>query len=731
MWGGAWSEEQVILPALSLCDAAMDSAPSDSDPPIVTASIRSQLGRAREPLADWNPTMEMTQPVKLPSLPGPGESESGSSGTSITGDFLFENIPAMIWIKDTENNIVKVNRWAAKAMGKKPEELAGRSEWDLHPNRADSYFKDDQRVIDSKQPIYGIIERVEIDRHDELWVVTDKIPILDSEGEVEGIVVITRDISTQKEAEAELVESQERLELALWGSEMGSWDLSLDGERMSVDEQARRILGFAEGENEFVFDDFLARVDTEDLEGLIQSLKKHLEDEEEIFEAEWKTASEDGEQRWVQQKGRVVQRSAEGEPLRLSGTVLDVSRRKDMEEEHDSLEKQMQHTQKLESLGVLAGGIAHDFNNLLTGIFSQSGIARMQLGEGNQRTADHLDKIEAAARRMAQLTRQMLAYSGRGKFEIRTFDLNEIIHEIVFLLKASIRKTAAYEMDLSEEAPFVEGDATQMHQVILNLITNASDAIGDQPGKIILRTGFADLGAEAVNEVPWGDELSAGRYSFVEVEDNGCGMDKETQGRLFEPFFTTKFTGRGLGMSAVLGIVRSHGGLIKVKTAPGAGTVFRVYTPATEAPEDVVRPEPAGEAEDRPSLEGGRFLIVDDEDVVRSVFSQAIEALGFEFEEAEDGPEAIELFKEHQKEEGEKERFSGVFLDMTMPKMNGHDVYRELQAIDPEVAVCIMSGFAAEEIASRFEQEEFSCFLPKPFQLSDIEAAILKMGQVA
>ncbi len=701
---------------------------SPSEEPIKTASIRSQLERAREPLSNWHPTIEVTQRVLLPPHAA-GEAEVGGSKPLLSGDFLFENIPAMIWIKDTENNVIKVNRWAAKAMGRSAEELAGKSEWSLHPGRADDYYEDDKRVIQSKQPIYGIIERVEIDRGEGLWVVTDKIPILNRDGEVTGNVVITRDISRQKEAEAKLVESQERLELALWGAEMGSWDLFLEGERVVMDERARKILGCPEGESGIQFDDFLELIELEDLPLLSLRLKQHLENEEVPFEVEWRSPKADSPVRWVLQKGRVVERDGDGLPMRISGTLLDVTRRKAMEQEHDALEQQMQHTQKLESLGVLAGGIAHDFNNLLTGILSQSGIARVQLGQGEKQIDDHLEKIEAAAVRMAQLTRQMLAYSGRGKFEIRKFDLNEIIHEIVFLLKASIRKTAAYEMELSEEAPFVEGDATQMHQVILNLFTNASDAIGDQPGKIILRTGFADLEEAALREVPWGDELEPGRYTYVEVEDDGCGMDAETQAKLFEPFFTTKFTGRGLGMSAVLGIVRSHGGLIKVRTAPGAGTLFRVYTPAVEPPEAEIVVEDVPKA--GLPVEGGKFLIVDDEPVVRAVFSQALGAFGFECEVAEDGPEGIELFKTRQKDSGGEGRFDGVFLDMTMPTMNGYEVFRELQAIDPGVPVCITSGYDADEIASRFDQGTKVNFLAKPFQLSEIGVAIAKMREVA
>ena len=230
----------------------------------------------------------MTQPVKLPPRSN-GEADTEDPGTALTGDFLFENIPAMIWIKDTENNVIKVNRWAAKAMGRSAEELAGKSEWNLRPERTDTYFEDDKRVIESKQPIYGIIERVEIDSHEELWVVTDKIPILDRDDEVKGIVVITRDISTQKEAEAKMVEGQERLELALWGAEVGSWDLCLKSEELVFDERASRILGCSEDQNRILFASFLELIEEEDLPLLSLRLKQHIENEEVAFEVEWRT----------------------------------------------------------------------------------------------------------------------------------------------------------------------------------------------------------------------------------------------------------------------------------------------------------------------------------------------------------------------------------------------------------------------------------------------------------
>lgn len=698
-----------------------------SESPPQPASTRSQLKHAREPVEAWQPAIGMTQPVSLPNLLGIREPGSIDDAH---GDFLFQNIPAMIWIKDTENTVIKVNRWAAKAMGVEPEELEGRSEWEIHPDRAEEYYADDQKAFQTKEPIYGIVEHFQTESGESLWVVTDKIPILDTKGEVVGILDITRDISRQKEAENKVAKSQERIDLALWGAELGMWDLSLTSEIFDFDVRASRIVGLPNEQQQILFDDLVKMANPEDLPILVHRLKSHLEDEASVFEAEWRITDGRGGWRWILQKGKVVDRTSYGEPLRLSGTFLDVTSRKEIESEHDTLERKMQHTQKLESLGVLAGGIAHDFNNILTGILSQTGLARMEVQKGDADVDDHLRKIESAAQRMAQLTRQMLAYSGRAKFEIRRFDLNEVIEEIVFLLKASIGKKARYEMDLSEEPPYVEGDATQIHQVILNLVTNASDALGGKQGRISLRTGFADLPENDLKIVPWGSDLSPGKFVYVDVEDDGCGMDEETRTKLFEPFFTTKFTGRGLGMSAVLGIVRSHGGLIKVKSAPGVGSVFRVYLPASDPPEEVKLS--LIKQTRRAPVEGGRFLIIDDELVVRSVFSQALRTLGFEYEDAEDGLLGIELFKrrkEAAEAAGGNRPYTGVFLDMTMPEMNGYEVYKELRSIDPGLPVCIMSGFTEEEIATQFENDPVAAFLPKPFQIDHIEEAIVKLQE--
>ncbi len=713
----------------------MPEPPQSGDVAPRTSSLRSRLEEVRPSLDDWNPTIEMTQPVALPARHDLEAARAEPMGGHVDGAFLFDNIPGMIWIKDVENRVLKINRWAAKAMGIAAQDIEGRSETELHPDRADQYYADDLKVIRSRKPIYGIVEKFETAGGEDLWVLTDKIPILDAAGEVKGIVVIARDISKQKEAEQKLLESQDRLELALWGAQMGSWEWVLDRDRFFLDARAASILGFESKSRELTTDQFRALVHPADVERVFRNLEGHLNNLRDFFDTECRIRHGQEPWSWIQQKGRIVERSEDGRAMRLSGTVLDVTRRKAMEEEHDALERQMQHAQKLESLGVLAGGIAHDFNNLLTGILSQTGIARVELKMQEEGVLDltssgvdeHFNKIESAARRMAELTRQMLAYSGRGKFEITHFDVNEVINEIVYLLKASISKNVRFQLELSEDSPCMEGDATQVHQVLLNLVTNASDAIGEDKGTITMRTGFETLDQEALEAVPWGQELVPGKYMYVEAEDDGCGMDEETQHRLFEPFFTTKFAGRGLGLAAVLGIVRSHRGLIKVKTAPGAGTVFRVYTPAAKALPARVEEKVVVRA--RPVADGGRFLIIDDEKVVRMVCGQAIRTLGFEYHEADDGPVGVEIF-ERILSEGE-ESLSGVFLDMTMPQMSGREVYERIHRIDSRVPVCIMSGYSEEEIAGQFDRDGSLMFLSKPFQLEDIERVISVMQEVA
>lgn len=384
----------------------------------------------------------------------------------------------------------------------------------------------------------------------------------------------------------------------------------------------------------------------------------------------------------------------------------DVTERKLAERERLELEKQVQHAQKLESLGVLAGGIAHDFNNLLTAILGNASMALAQLPEGSPgRLA--IAEIEHASHRAADLCHQMLAYAGHGQIEARPLDLSSMVREMASMLEVSISKKATLCRDLAGDLPAIEADPAQVRQVILNLIINASEAMEGSAGSITLSTGCEEYSREELAEAFLGTDLAAGRYVHLEVRDTGCGMTRQTLDRIFDPFFSTKFAGRGLGLAAVLGIVRRHRGAIQVRSTPGRGTSFRVLFPASSAP---VRFAPPAEAS-LPWRASGTILIVDDEKSIRNIAGGMAEHVGFSVLTAEDGLRAIELLELH------REKITCVLLDLTMPRMDGEQTFRELHRICPGLPVILSSGYAEEEVARRFEGRRVAGFIQKPYRL--------------
>ena len=391
----------------------------------------------------------------------------------------------------------------------------------------------------------------------------------------------------------------------------------------------------------------------------------------------------------------------------------DVTEEKRRAEERRHIEEQMLHVQKLESLGILAGGIAHDFNNILMAVMGNADLALRRLSPESP-VVSYLQQVQAAASKATDLAHQMLAYSGRGKFVVESLDINRVIEEMMHMLEVSISKKAHLRFNFSEDLPAVEADATQLRQVIMNLVINASEAIGEKSGVIAISTGAFDCDVLYLRET-WLDEgLSEGLYVYFEVADTGCGMDQSTITRIFDPFFTTKFTGRGLGMAAVLGIVRGHKGAIKVYSEVGKGTTFKVLMPAASRPArifDETRSEP-------PWSGAGIVLLVDDEDTVRAVGKAMLGELGFEVITADNGKEAVALFRQRRQE------ITVVLMDLTMPHMGGEDAFREMRRIDPEVKVIITSGYNEQEVAPRFIGKRLSGFLQKPFRLSVLREAL-------
>lgn len=385
------------------------------------------------------------------------------------------------------------------------------------------------------------------------------------------------------------------------------------------------------------------------------------------------------------------------------------------EAERLSLEHQVWHAQKLESLGVLAGGIAHDFNNLLTVILGSADMALQVIGDDAQ-ARPLVAEIRDASNRAADLTRQMLAYSGRGHFEIREVNLNQLVGEIGRLLASSFPKNAQIDMDLAADLPVIRGDSAQIQQIVMNLITNAAESIpAEREGMVRLTTRAISCSKDDLRKSCLPETPPPGEFVCIEVTDTGSGMRPEALERLFEPFFTTKASGRGLGMAATLGIVRGHRGAIIVESAPGSGTTIRVLLPSIGKSANDLVPAQIASAEEWRGR--GTVLLVDDEEAVRSLAARMLERIGFDVLVAGDGVEGVALFRERSQE------IRCVLLDFSMPRMDGVQASLELQRIREDIPIIVCSGFNRHEVEDRFAGRAIAAFLHKPFRYEQIRHA--------
>ncbi len=403
-----------------------------------------------------------------------------------------------------------------------------------------------------------------------------------------------------------------------------------------------------------------------------------------------------------------------GQIVGFSKTARDISERRAAERRNEQLEIKIQETQKLESLGVLAGGIAHDFNNLLTGIVGNATLASLNLPENSQ-VGPYLEQIENASMRAAELCNQMLAYSGRGQFSLNKLDLNQLVLDTTQLLTLSISKTALLRQNLAAHLPAVEGDPAQLRQIIMNLVINASEAIGDRSGVIAITSGVVRVDEDYLQTLRHQGDIKTGDHVFLEVSDSGSGMDAQTLGRVFEPFFTTKFTGRGLGLAAVLGIVRGHHGALKVYSEPERGTTFKLLLPVCAGNPDTTKPDQTPVV--FPKVQG-TVMVVDDEETVRTVAAHILEDMGYTVELAENGRVAVEKFK------ADPARYRLVLLDLTMPYLNGEETFRQLRYLRPGIAVILMSGYSEQEAVSGFTGKGLAGFVQKPFNARVFKTAI-------
>ncbi len=398
---------------------------------------------------------------------------------------------------------------------------------------------------------------------------------------------------------------------------------------------------------------------------------------------------------------------------------VDLTERVKAEEEHRRLEAGVQQAQKLESLGLLAGGIAHDFNNILTAIVGGAAKAADTLAPEHPARAD-LEQVITAAERAARLTRQMLAYAGRASFAIETFDLDAVIREMAELIHVSVAKTVRLVVEPAPGLPPIRADRTQVSQIVLNLVTNAAEASTNPGGTVVVRTrarSAAELAPAQFRFAP----AEAARYVELSVEDNGTGMSPDTMEKMFDPFYSTKGSGRGLGLAAVLGIVRQSGGALRVTSSPGQGSTFTVLFPGVSGPAGSANAAPAPAA---PREASGTVLLVDDEALLRTTTRRALERAGYRVLEAANGRDAVEIFRR------ESQALAAVVLDVTMPVMGGAEAFRLMREQGPAVPVVVSSGYDEQDTAHAFTGEAVE-FLQKPYKPAVLLARLRDLAAAA
>lgn len=415
------------------------------------------------------------------------------------------------------------------------------------------------------------------------------------------------------------------------------------------------------------------------------------------FEMEYRIHTREGDERWVLSRGQGVY-TPEGHLRFIEGLVIDISIQKLAESQKLLIERRMQESQKRESLGLLAGGVAHDFNNLLTTILGNASMAKREL-PADSGGVEHLAQVEYAARHAALLCRQMLAYAGQGQLTKEDVDLVRIIKDMLPLLHSSLGGNVNLIFKPEENPPAIHGDPAEISQIVMNLVINAGEAMADAGGRIIISTHVAEVDGRQLQQCIAGNDLPAGRYLALEVSDNGSGIDADVLKRIFDPFFSTKFEGRGLGLAAVIGIVRGHKAAINVQSARGHGTTFSVFFPLSGA---------ASAATETPTA-----LIVDDDEPVREVTCELFRTLGFAAEPAASGPDAIEKIK------AAPPRYAVVLLDCVMPGLSGEETLQEIHKIRPGLPVILMSGNNERSAAATNVP-----FLVKPFSRSMLEKAL-------
>lgn len=620
---------------------------------------------------------------------------------------LFDEAIDGIGVADMETGVLlNCNKALAQLVDRDRGELIGRHQKILHPpadrdGDFSSTFQLHRRHGNGKVLETQVITRTGVIREVEI-----KANILELHGRrlMQGIF---RDVTERARMEQALRESEEKYRQYIENAPIGVFVADDHSRLLEMNPTACRVSGYTAAQlRRLTLADLLTPESLQTGLGYLRQLKEFGKTSGEL-----RIRRKDGTDRILTVD---AVRLAEG---RYLGFCLDVTRSRWAEQERLTMERQLLRAQKLESMGVLAGGIAHDFNNILAVIIGQLDMALEDMPPFSPLLRPLLEAQQASLR-AADLCRQLLIYAGKERFFIESLNLNDLIQEITRLLQVSISKRAALRHNLAAGLPAFAGDATQIRQVLMNLLINASEALGEQDGVIALSTGVLKCERAVLDQAnpayqPGFDEpLPEGPYVYCEVTDTGCGMESETQAKMFEPFFTTKFTGRGLGLAALLGIVRAHKGAIKVRSAPGRGTSIQVLFPASATPTPTASVEPVTAAKPSAWQGSGVILVVDDEQAVRALTGKLLQRLGFTVLIAAGGREALTVFQQHADD------IVCVLLDRTMPDLDGEQTFRELRRLRPTVKVILCSGYNRQEATRALAGEGLTGFLQKPYQFA-------------
>lgn len=538
----------------------------------------------------------------------------------------------------------------------------------------------------------------------------------DSEGKIIKWFGTNTDINDQKMAEESLRKSEERFQLTARATNDLLWDWDIQTDEVWLNESSRTIFGYSPDNIEDKFELWLNGIHPEDIEAVRQSIYQFLDGDEQVWTGEYRFARANGSYATIVDR-RILLRDERRKPLRMLGSMRDISERKEAEKLLLESEERFQQSQKMEAIGTLTGGVAHDFNNLLTAILGNTQLALRNLSPEDA-THPRLTEIERAGNRAAVLTRQLLAFSRRQHLERKCINLNDSVCELTTLLQRIIGEDVEVSVKCADDLSTIFGDAAQIEQVVMNLAVNARDAMPDG-GKLIIETSNITLDASYCRRYPY---VQPGRYVQIRVSDDGCGMDEETKARIFEPFFTTKEIGKGtgLGLSMAYGIVKQHDGHINVYSEVGFGTSFKIYLPIYEK-----QAEEKKQQARLPFLGGTEtILVAEDEEALRNLAKDVLEASGYTVLLAKNGEEAIQIYVEN------RASIDLLLLDVVMPRMGGAEAFKKIRDAGGDLPVIYMTGYSSETVQNRFvKQNELfvgaeAAIIQKPYSVELIESKI-------